>query len=56
LPLDAAAAVVDRVLSAWKEDNIPAVLPIDIKVAFPSIARGRLMHAMKTMLIDGDLI
>jgi len=28
----------------------------DIKAAFPSVARGRLIHAMKAKKIDGDLI
>jgi hypothetical protein len=29
---------------------------MDIKAAFPSVARGRLIHAMKAKKIDGDLI
>jgi len=29
---------------------------MDIKAAFPSVARGRLVHAMKGKRIDGDLI
>jgi len=54
--IDAAAIVVDRVHAAWKEDNIRGVLLMDIKAAFPSVARGRLIHAMKAKKIDGDLI
>jgi len=29
---------------------------MDIKAAFPSVARGRLIHAVKAKKIDGDLI
>jgi len=54
--IDAAAIMVDRAHSAWKEDNIVGILQMDIKAAFPSVARGRLIHAMKAMWIDGDLI
>jgi hypothetical protein len=56
LPIDAAAIMVDRAHASWKEDNIMGVLLMDIKVEFPSIARGRLIHAMKAKNIDGDLI
>jgi len=48
--------MVDRAHSAWKEDNIAGILQMDMKAAFPSVARGRLIHAMKAMRIDGDLI
>jgi len=48
--------MVDRAHSAWKEDNITGVFLMDIKAAFPSVARGRLIHAMKSKRIDGDLI
>jgi len=51
-----AAIMVDRAHAAWKEDNITGVLLMDIKAAFPSVARGRLIHAMKAKRIDGDLI
>jgi hypothetical protein len=36
--IDAAAIMVDRAHSAWKEDNITGVLLMDIKAAFPSVA------------------
>jgi len=48
--------MVDRAHATWKEDNITGVLLMDIKAAFPSVARGRLSHAMKARKIDGDLI
>jgi hypothetical protein len=54
--IDAAAIMVDRADSAWKEDNITGVLLMDNKAAFPCVARGRLIHAMKAKRIDGDLI
>jgi len=54
--IDAAAITVDRAHAVWKEDNITGVLLLDIKAAFPSVARGRLIHAMKAKKIDGDLI
>jgi len=48
--------MVDRAQSAQKEDNITGNLLMDIKAAFPSVARGMLIHAMKAKWIDGDLI
>jgi hypothetical protein len=54
--IDAAAIMADKAHSAWKEDNIMRVLLIDIKAAFPSVVRGRLIHAMMAKKIDGDLI
>jgi len=44
--------MVDRAHSAWKEDNITGVLLRDRKAAFPSVASGRLIHAMKAKWID----
>jgi hypothetical protein len=52
--IDAAAIMVDRAHATWKQDNITGVLLWDIKVAFSSLARGRLIHAMKAKTIDGD--
>jgi hypothetical protein len=54
--IDAAAIIVDRAQAAWKEDNITSVHLMDIKGAFPSVARGRLFHAMKAKKIDRDSI
>jgi hypothetical protein len=54
--IDAAAIMVDRAHALWKEDNITGVLLMDIKAEFPSVARGRLIHAMMSKKIDGDLI
>jgi len=54
--LDAAAIKVDRAHAEWKEANITGVLLMDIKAAFPSVARRRRIHAMQARKIDGDLI
>jgi len=56
LAIDTAAIMVDRAHAVWKDDNIMGVLLMDIKAAFPSVARGRLIHSMKAKKIDGDLI
>jgi len=50
--IDSAAIMVDGAHAAWKEDNITDVLQMDIKAAFSSVARGRLIHAMKAEKID----
>jgi len=54
--IDAAAIMVDRAHTTLKEDNITGVLLMDIKAAFPSVARGRLFHVMQAKEIDGDFI
>jgi len=51
-----AAIRVDRAHAAWTDGNITGVLLMDIKAAFPSIAKGRLVNGMKAKHIDGDLI
>jgi hypothetical protein len=54
--IDGAAIMVDRPHATWKEDNITGVILMDLKAAFPRVARGRLIHAMKPKNIDGDHI
>jgi hypothetical protein len=54
--IDAAAVIVDRAHAAWGEGNITGVLRMDIKAAFPSVVRGRLIHAMESKGINGDFI
>jgi len=54
--IDAAGIMLDIAHAASKADNIMAVLLMDIKAAFPSVVRGRLIPAMKAKRIDGDLI
>ena len=44
--IDSAAVMVDRAHPAWREGSIADVLLMDIKAAFPSVGRGRLIHTM----------
>jgi hypothetical protein len=53
--IDAAAIMVDRAHAAWREGSVAGVLLMDIKAAFPSVGRGRLVHTMKGKGIDVDL-
>jgi hypothetical protein len=41
---------------AWLHGSIAGVLLMDIKSAFPSMAKGRLVNEMKEKRMDGDLI
>jgi hypothetical protein len=54
--INAPAIMVDRAHAAWREGSIAGVLLLDIKAAFPSVGRGKLVHTMKGMGIDRDLI
>jgi len=54
--IDAVAIMVDRSHAAWKGGHIAGVLLMDIKAAFPSVAKGRLVNLMKVRQMDGDLI
>jgi len=54
--IDAAAIMVDRAHAAWKGGHIAGVLLMDIKAAFPGVAKGRLVNLMKVRQMDGDLI
>jgi len=56
LAIDTAGITVDRAHASWTENSIPGVLLMDIKAAFPSVARGRVIHVMKAKQIDGDLL
>jgi len=42
--IDAAAIMVDRAHAAWKDGHIVGMLLMDIKAAFPSVAKGRLVN------------
>jgi hypothetical protein len=48
--------MVDRAHAAWNGGHIAGVLLMDIKAAFPSVAKGRLVNLMKVRQMDGDLI
>jgi hypothetical protein len=45
--IDAAAIMIDRAHKACLHRNILGVRRMDIKAAFPSRAKGRLVNAMK---------
>jgi len=53
--IDAAAIMVDRAHTVWTNRHITGVLLMDIKAAFPSVAKGRLVNLMKVRKMDGDL-
>jgi hypothetical protein len=48
--------MVDRAHAAWTNGHITGVLLMDIKAAFPRVAKGRLLNLMKVRQMDGDLI
>jgi hypothetical protein len=48
--------MVDRAHAACLQGSVAGVLLKDIKAAFLSVGRGRLVHTMKGKGIDGDLI
>jgi hypothetical protein len=54
--IDAAAIMVTRAHAAWKNGHITGVLLMDIKEAFPSMAKGSLVNLMKVRQMDGDLV
>jgi len=54
--IDAGAIMVDSGNAAWDDDIITVVLLMYTKTAFARVARGRLIHAIKTKTIEGDHI
>jgi len=54
--IDAAAIMVDRAHAAWTNGHIAGVLPMYIKAAFLSVAKGRLVNLVKVRQMDGDLV
>jgi len=53
---DEAAIVVVRGYAAWTDSDITGELQLDIKAAFPHIAKGSLLNKMRTKHTNGDLI
>ena len=51
-----AAIMVNRAHTAWTNGHITGVILVDIKVAFPSLAKGRLVNLLKVRQMDGDLV
>jgi hypothetical protein len=41
---------------AWTNSHITGVLLMDIKAAFLSVAKGRLVNLVKVRQMDGDLV
>jgi hypothetical protein len=54
--IDAAAIIVDSAHATWTIDDITGGFLMDIKAAFPSVAKGRLVNLIRVRQIDGDLI
>jgi hypothetical protein len=48
--------MVDRIRAAWTHSHITGVLLMDIKAAFPRVAKGWLVNLMKVRQMDGDHI
>jgi len=53
---DSAAIMVDTAHAAWTTSLVPGMLLKDIKAAFPSMVKGRLVNLMNVMQMDGDPI
>jgi len=54
--INAGAILVDQAHAAWTNGHITGMLHMDIKTAFPSVAKGRLVNLMKVRQMDGDHI
>lgn len=54
--IDTPAIMGDRAHAAWRKGHITGVLHMDIKQAFPTVARERLVILMKVRKMDGDCI
>jgi len=54
--IDAAAIMVDRAHAAWTNGHITGVLLMDIKAAFPSVGKARLINLIMVREMDGDLV
>jgi hypothetical protein len=53
--INAASIMVDRAHATWKIGHRTAMLLMDIKAAFPTVANGWLVNLMKVRQMDGDL-
>jgi hypothetical protein len=54
--IDAPAIMVDRAHAGCTNGHITGVLPMDIKSAFPTLAKGRLVNLIQVRQMDGDLV
>ena len=48
--------MVERAHAAWTNGHITGVFLMDIKAAFPTVAKGRLVNLMKLRPMVRDLI
>lgn len=46
---------VDRAHPAWKQGSIASILLMEIKAAFPTVGRGRLIIPFRGRRMDRDL-
>jgi hypothetical protein len=51
--IDAAAIMVDRAHTAWRDIHTAGMLLTDIKADFPSVAQRRLVNLVKVRQMDG---
>jgi len=54
--IDAVGRLMKRVEEAWGRGNTVAVLLMDVKGAFPHVAKGNLMKRMEEMGFEADLV
>jgi hypothetical protein len=54
--IDAAAIMIDRAHTGWTIGHIKGVLLMEIKAAFPSMAKEPLVNLMHVRQMDGDLM
>jgi len=54
--IDAVGRLMKRVEEAWGRGNTAAVLLMDVKGAFPHVAKGNLIKRMEEMRFEADLV
>jgi len=54
--IDAVGRLMKRVEEAWGRGNTTAVLLMDVKGAFPHVAKGNLIKRMEEMGFEADLV
>jgi hypothetical protein len=54
--IDAVGRLMKRVEEAWERGNTAAVLLMDVKGAFPHVAKGNLIKRMEEMGFEADLV
>jgi hypothetical protein len=54
--VDAVGRLMKRVVEAWGRGNTAAALLMDVKRAFPHVAKGNLIKRMEEMGLEADLV